>query len=946
MPDLLKEFLSRTDDELAGLEEILPRLEENPADENVWSALADLFLFVRGTAPFLGFGRSHALSEAALAEIADYRSGRRGLEVLPPILMKFRRLRKIASSAMMLGREPRETDADLLPESQKTDDLPSPREPEAMPAKLWQTAKLLSAKEKKIREQEASLDGREEELVVWSQSLADQEAALKERENRLFEGEKKILLSENDLSSAFVRLREKESEIEAKTDALAEQEKESLGTKAEMEEQNRRLTALKAEVEQAEALRGEREEELRRRETELLALEEELAQSRIELQDERKSLDKKEAAQAELSRRMEEKERNLQASAAELRELEEGLRGKAEMNQHLETELRLQIQQLKQQAADSENTLREMNSRYSDAEAQIDELSIRCDEKQRACDEAQERLAEERREIEKMQLEWADQIKRYRLLKEKAAVLENDLSFQTMQTRHAEKSLLRQTEMYETLQETLKAVSWPPDTLEIQKDIVDLVRSRAVLRGALGESHHAGVLSAFRNAVDAAEGLTELLMRLRSRPLRETFRSLETFAARKAEKYRRPFTLDIECAEGAAADLEAEEAIRQILTRLCDNSLRYAVSADASAGVGMRVSAADEGALLRIVFSDSGTSFPLEDLRRAVRQAGLVPPEKAEEMNGGELMPYLFHPSVMRQSDMRGLLASAKILEKVGGRIEASFSEGFHVAFVLPKYFLLGPVLVFETAGTKFVLPLAMVVETFALDGVENRMWEEGGFRFMERGGRILPIMELPVDIRESEPAYGIVVRTGVFSFLLPVRQVFDAERAAAFFPDRADRERPFMMPCVTLESGADIPMLDMSFLLRLYPLPLAADGKEEEVSEIETARPAPSVSFLIFKGAPDLSGAVPIECVERIDAFTGCGSDGTIPAADGERKLPLRDFSGEPGFPYARAVLLLKEFGLAVQEVVDIADIIPENTGEDFIVYEGARIPLLNGKP
>lgn len=944
MPDLLKEFLSRTDDELAGVEEILPRLEQNPADESVWSALSGVFRFVRGTSPFLGFRRSHALSEAALAEITDYHSGRRGLEVLPPVLMKFRRLRKIVSSAMMLGREPRETDADLLPEPAKIQDAPLSREADTVPAKLWQTARLLSVKEKKIREQEASLDSREEELVVWSQSLAGQEAALKERENRLFEGEKKILLSENDLSSAFVRLREKESEIEAKTHALAEQEKESLGTKAAAEEQNRRLTALKAELEQAEALRSEREEELRRREAELLALEEELAQSRIELQGKCESLDKMEEAQAEQRRRLEEKEAALQAGAAELRELEDGLRDKAEMNQHLETELRLQIQQLKQQAADSENTLREMERRYSDAEAQIDELSIRCDEKQRACDEAREHAAGERRKIEKMQLEWAEQIKRYRLLKEKTAVLENDLSFQTMQARHAEKSLQRQTEMYETLQEALKAVSWPPDTLEIQKDIIDLARSHAALRSALGESRHAGVLSNFRNASDAAEGLTELLLRLRSRPLRGTFRSLEIFAARKAEKYRRPFTLDIECAEDVAADLEAEEAVRQILTRLCDNALRYAVSADASAGVGMRVSAAEEGALLRVVFSDSGTRFPLEDLRRAVRHTGLVPPEKAEEMTGRELLPYLFHPSVMRQSDMRGLLASARILEKAGGRIEASFSEGFRVAFVLPKRFLLGPVLVFESAGTKFAVPLAMVAETFAFDGAESGMREDRGVRFMERGGRVLPVMELPADIREAEPAYGIVIRTGVFSFLLPVRQIFDAERAVGFFPDRGDRERPFIMPCVTLESGTDIPMLDMSFLLRLHPLPLAAEEKEE-MPETENARPAPAVSFLIFKGAPDVFGAVPVECVERIDAFAGCGSDGTIPAADGERKLPLRDFSGEADFPYARAVLLLKDFGLAVQEVVDIADITPENTGGDFIIHDGSRIPLLNEK-
>ena len=203
MPDLMKEFLERTNRELADLDEKLPRLERNPADKDVWNALEKFFAGIRNTAPFLDMERSYRLSDAAFEEIMQYKDGEKGLEILPAVLMKFQRVKKIVVSVANLGREPRETDEDLLPDK-KTPSLPvAQNEPEAFSKELRDKAEALKNKEKELLQQGAALDAREEELVVWSQDLSEQETFLKERENKLYDGEKRILVSENKFDLAF-----------------------------------------------------------------------------------------------------------------------------------------------------------------------------------------------------------------------------------------------------------------------------------------------------------------------------------------------------------------------------------------------------------------------------------------------------------------------------------------------------------------------------------------------------------------------------------------------------------------------------------------------------------------------------------------------------------------------------------------------------------------------
>ena len=169
MSDMLDDFLNEAQCRISELESLFPRLETNPADEDIWANLDSFFNFIRSVAPFAGFMRAYRLSEAALAEIKDYLSQKSGIATLPPVLMKFQRIKKILAAGFNLKREPRESDDDLL--------VAEPFDEPVEDENDFQSSVFVSSD---LTAQEAALDEREEQLVLWSQSLTEQETALKQ----------------------------------------------------------------------------------------------------------------------------------------------------------------------------------------------------------------------------------------------------------------------------------------------------------------------------------------------------------------------------------------------------------------------------------------------------------------------------------------------------------------------------------------------------------------------------------------------------------------------------------------------------------------------------------------------------------------------------------------------------------------------------------------------
>ncbi len=942
MPELMKEFLNRTNRDLAALEEKLPRLERDPSDREAWSALETFFGHVRSASPFLDMERSYSLSDAASAEIAAYKNGEKGLEILPAVLMKFQRLKKIVSSVANLGREPRETDQDLLP-AQKEEASSVPKRPEKEPsAELAEKAALLNAKEKKVAEQEKALDAREEELVIRSRDLSERETFLKDRENKLFEGEQRILVSEKSLSEEYEKLRETEARLDERQGELERKEEVLQENAAERERSAADLEERRRDAEKRFKALADRENGLERKETELSALEEELVRTQSELgqkREEQQNIDERQELQRSV---LDDREKALKAREEELNRLEERLKAGADGN--AEAELRLQLCDRMRLISEMEEEARKSAFKYASSEKESSALREK-NAVLNAENENLKRAAEESaREFEKAKSEQTNLIEQHRLLNDENVELQQELSRRKAAAEREREDMKRQNAAYEEMKDDLRAVRWPFDVGGLCGGLERLAKARTVMQSLLAKSYNVQKLSSVRTMQEASLIFKEHVADLRSRSVRGVYDFVRKTLKQKSEKYRRAVKIGWDLPEELpVADAEAENAVCRILSFLIDNSFKYAVLPPDDLVLRLKFSVKSNGTFLNFSLSDNGTEFPVNTLRANIIQAHLLTRPEVEALSDRDVLQYLFHPQVRRRSDVRGLLAACALLEVCGGRIGAKFENGLRVDFSLPVSYLFGQALGCRIGRYKVLLPLSAVVKTLSLSGSENPFARRGGMLFLEWEGMSVPVLPFPPGGSDAAE-YGVVLQAGAFFVLLRVDQILDTQEIVSLHSDKADKDTPFLLPAVTLEHGSEFSFLDVSFLLRLHPLLLASS---EDVAPDDGYR-ARTQSFLIFKSAPHTFGAVRVDAVERIDAFSEPQKDPETKAAffeSGGKKLPLRDTAPHGRFAFSKAVLVLKNSALAIQEVTDILDVpvAEENESVDFVVYNGAQIPVLS---
>lgn len=931
MPDLLREFFAQAEKNLARLDAVLPGLEKSPTDADVWEGLKEFFKNMRAVSPFIGFSRLYALADTALSDIDAYQKGQKGLEVLPPVLMKFQRAKKILHSAEKIEREPSGSDADILPQKNIQKNIYDVSKEADIPSALLQSAKLLSAKEKKIIELEKKLDEREEALVVWAKTLSEEQIQLRQFENRINEEEQKVSMTESGLQEAVEHLNRKEAEIERSRQDLLSQKESLLEEKKELAEQTEKLLLLKEELQQLETDKKDKERELKEKEEHLFSIEDQLNQLQLDIEADKKRLKEKEDEQGVRAKALEEREKFVQINEEELKQLEKGLHTKAEIKSHLETELRLQIQGQKKQLVLLEESLQRTQDQYAQAEAHINSLYDQQEEKNKAYAELVSALTDESKRAGNLKTEIEDLRLLHNELHEKAAALDQEVSFHKLQTKQAENALVKQTEMYESLQDELKASAWPLDVECLQKNITDLIKAKLNYEKPAGNFISISEFSAAQEIWNAAQNLKDFLLDIRSRSFRSMFSSIHEFVLELSEKFQRPCVFDPKYPDGLTLDVEAEKALSDILIHLIRNSMEYAVMQNAEDDLFLSLSVSLEGTMLSLNYSDNGTRFDFDTLRRSVIQSGLLNKDNAGKISTDDLIQYLFHPHVtFKKKEKRGLAHVAQVLEKLGGQVSVSAgSHGMHVSFSIPRNHLLGQAFIFSTGQNKYALPLSMVRETFSLKQQAYPITEKDGTRLLSWKGWQVPFVELPKEMQQDENEYGIIIQAGPFTFLLPVPHILNTEQVIS-----VSDQGGLLIPCVTLESGEEFPMLDLSVLLSTHALKLSGNTATVKIDE-ETS--SLSVSYLIFKSAPEIFGAVCVDCVERIDSYAG-GEKVLL----NEKELPLKDMSQEKDYPYARAVLILKNEAYAIQEVVDITDSVLLDDKRQTLSYNGNDIPII----
>ena len=118
MDDLLREFVTETNESLDVVDVELVRFEQDPNNAKILDNIFRLVHTIKGTCGFLGLPRLEALAHAAETLMGKFRDGApASSEAVTLILATIDRIKAILESLEREQREPEGGDTDLIAES-------------------------------------------------------------------------------------------------------------------------------------------------------------------------------------------------------------------------------------------------------------------------------------------------------------------------------------------------------------------------------------------------------------------------------------------------------------------------------------------------------------------------------------------------------------------------------------------------------------------------------------------------------------------------------------------------------------------------------------------------------------------------------------------------------------------------------------------------------------
>src|ERR1700761_1679072 len=134
MDDLLREFLTETNESLDTVDTELVRFEQDPNNETILRNIFRLVHTIKGTCGFLGLPRLEALAHAAETLMGRFRDGLPATSAsVTLILLTLDRLKAILADLEATGTEPSGSDEDLISALERMAEGPSEPEQAAPP---------------------------------------------------------------------------------------------------------------------------------------------------------------------------------------------------------------------------------------------------------------------------------------------------------------------------------------------------------------------------------------------------------------------------------------------------------------------------------------------------------------------------------------------------------------------------------------------------------------------------------------------------------------------------------------------------------------------------------------------------------------------------------------------------------------------------------------------
>ncbi len=320
-----------------------------------------------------------------------------------------------------------------------------------------------------------------------------------------------------------------------------------------------------------------------------------------------------------------------------------------------------------------------------------------------------------------------------------------------------------------------------PRTLKVSQDkidrLMDLIGEMVVAKNALpylaaraetqfGQRELAREIKTQYSVINRiAEDMQHAVLQVRMLPVGTVFQRFGRLVRDISRKLGKEVELVLE-GEDTEADKNVIESLADPLIHILRNSLDHGIelpevrrAAGKPATGTLRVTARQEGDRVVLEMADDGAGIDTGRVKAKAVERGLIPAERADALGDAEAVQLVFLPGFSTAdsiSDLSGRGVGMDVVrtavERVNGTVDLSSTPGAGttIRLSLPLSMAVTHVMMIESAGKRFGVPMDLIVETVRVSVEDIHRFKQAQTVVLR--GRIVPLRSLNAVLGLPEP--------------------------------------------------------------------------------------------------------------------------------------------------------------------------------------------------
>ena len=434
------------------------------------------------------------------------------------------------------------------------------------------------------------------------------------------------------------------------------------------------------------------------------------------------------------------------------------------------------------------------------------------------------------------------------------------------------------------------------DRLMDQVGELVLARNRIMQFANIQEDR--SVLAAYQRLDLITSELQEGVMKTRMQPIGTIWNKFPRVVRDLARECGKQVDLVME-GEETELDRTLIEAIRDPLTHLVRNAVDHGIEeperrrqrGKPETGT-LRLRAFHEGGQVNITISDDGGGIDPQRISERALEQNVITTRQAAEMSEREILSLIFTPGFSTAQTITnvsgrgvGMDVVKSNIDRINGTIDlqSEVGGGSSINIKIPLTLAIIPALMVRSAGDRYAIPQANLIELLRLEGGDLRSKVETihGAPVYRLRGKLLPLVYLNEQLRLQERPVNastdgddqviniVVLQAEQSQFGLVVEQVLDTEEIVVKPLGKQVKDIEVFAGATIMGDGNVALILDVLGLAHgANVLSERRDALQSDASETDQATPDSFRTLLLFETAGGTRMALPLSSVTRLEKF------------------------------------------------------------------------------